>query len=104
MAGHHHDPAHAHAPPGDPDAARQQRVAMSLSLAVAVLMLVGKGVAYALTGSTAILSDALESVVHLVATGFAGFSLWYASRPPDAAHPYGPRQDRVPVVGRGGGR
>lgn len=80
---------HDHAPPGDPDAARQQRIAMSLSLGVAVLMLVGKGAAYALTGSTAILSDALESVVHLVATGFAGFSLWYASQPPDAGHPYG---------------
>ena len=82
-AGHHH------APPGDAGAARQQRIAMSLSLAVAVLMLVGKVAAYALTGSTAILSDALESVVHLVATAFAGFSLWYAAQPPDAAHPYG---------------
>ena len=82
-----HDHPHFHA--GDADASRQQRIAMSLSLAVAVLMLVGKTVAYALTGSTAILSDALESVVHLVATAFAGFSLWYASRPPDAAHPYG---------------
>ena len=87
--GAHHDHGHAHPAPGDADAARQQRVAMSLSLAVAVLMLVGKSVAYGLTGSTAILSDALESVVHLVATAFAGFSLWYASRPPDAAHPYG---------------
>lgn len=82
------DQAHGHAAHG-PDARRQQRIAMGLSLAVAVLMLVGKGFAYRITGSTAILSDALESVVHLVATGFAGFSLWYASRPPDAAHPYG---------------
>ena len=91
--GAHHDhgpaPAGVHNPAGGPDAERQQRVAMTLSLAVAVLMLVGKGVAYAITGSTAILSDALESVVHLVATAFAGFSLWYARQPPDAAHPYG---------------
>ena len=68
---------------------RQQRTAMRWSLGVAVLMLVGKGAAYALTGSTAILSDALESVVHLAATGVAGFSLWYASQPPDRDHPYG---------------
>jgi cation diffusion facilitator family transporter len=62
---------------------------MSLSLGVSFVMLVGKiGAAY-LTGSTAILSDAAESVIHLFATGFAGFSLWYASTPPDPDHPYG---------------
>ena len=66
-----------------------QRLAMSLSLGVSFIMLVGKlGAAY-LTGSTAILSDAAESVIHLFATGFAGFSLWYASTPPDPDHPYG---------------
>ena len=82
--------AHAHPPPPTSDAAsRQQRLAMRASLAVAVLMLVGKLWAYGLTGSTAILSDALESVVHLGATAMAGFSLWYAARPPDPSHPYG---------------
>ena len=71
------------------DAKSAQRLAMSLSLGVSFLMLVGKiGAAY-LTGSTAILSDAAESVIHLFATGFAGFSLWYASTPPDPDHPYG---------------
>ena len=82
-----HDPGPA--PPGDPEARRQQRIAMGASLAIAVVMLVGKLWAYALTGSTAILSDAFESVVHLGATAMAGFSLWYASRPPDPQHPYG---------------
>ncbi len=62
---------------------------MTASLAVAVVMLVGKGAAVALTGSAAILSDALESVVHLAATAMAGFSLWYAAQPADADHPYG---------------
>lgn len=71
------------------DAQRQQRWAMAASLVTAVVMLVGKGVAYSLTGSTAILSDALESVVHLAATALAGFSLWYAAQPPDRSHPYG---------------
>jgi cation diffusion facilitator family transporter len=65
------------------------RLIMSLSLGVAVLMLGGKMTAYLITGSAAILSDALESVVHLFATGFAAFSLWYASRPADDSHPYG---------------
>ncbi len=68
---------------------RQQRLAMVASVSVAVVMLVGKLVAYRLTGSTAILSDALESVVHLAATAMAGFSLWYAAQPPDPSHPYG---------------
>ena len=91
MHAHAHGPA-GHAPAASGDGApfaRQQRLAMTASLAVAVVMLVGKGVAYVLTGSTAILSDALESVVHLAATVMAGFSLWYAAQPPDPAHPYG---------------
>lgn len=86
-----HDHAHALHPDtaGPPDAARLQRRAMAASLGIAVLMLVGKLVAYRITGSTAIFSDALESVVHIAATAMAGFSLWYASQPPDPAHPYG---------------
>ena len=71
------------------DAEAAQRRAMALSLGVSFLMLAGKlGAAY-LTGSTAIFSDAAESVIHLFATGFAGFSLWYAATPPDPDHPYG---------------
>ena len=68
---------------------RTRRRAMAASLLVSVLMLVGKITAGVLTGSTAIYADAAESVIHLFATGFAGFSLWYASTPPDPGHPYG---------------
>jgi cation diffusion facilitator family transporter len=68
---------------------RDRRWAMTLSLVVSFVMLVGKLTATYLTGSTAILSDAAESVIHLFATGFAGFSLWYAATPPDPDHPYG---------------
>lgn len=78
------------AAPLAPDAsARLQRLAMTASLAVAFVMLAGKLAAYFLTSSTAILSDALESVIHLAATSVAGFSLWYAAQPPDDNHPYG---------------
>lgn len=66
-----------------------QRLAMAASLVVSMLMLAGKVTAYLITGSAAIYSDALESVIHLLATGFAGFSLWYAVRPEDDGHPYG---------------
>ncbi|MFP4227696.1 MAG: cation diffusion facilitator family transporter [Salinivenus sp.] len=68
---------------------RARKRAMTASLLVSFLMLVGKVAAAYLTGSTAILSDAAESVIHLFATGFAGFSLWYAATPPDPDHPYG---------------
>ncbi len=62
---------------------------MKLSLAVGVLMLVGKGAAWWITGSAAILSDALESVVHVVAVGFAAFSLWLSMRPATKRFHYG---------------
>jgi len=64
-------------------------MAMSASLLVAVLMLIGKFWAFYVTGSTAILSDAAESVIHIIATGLAAFSLWYAAIPADGNHPYG---------------
>jgi cation diffusion facilitator family transporter len=66
-----------------------QRLAIRLSLGVGVLMLVGKTFAYYLTGSAAIFSDAAESVVHLAAVGFAGFSFWFSLKPADKSHPYG---------------
>lgn len=62
---------------------------MMLSLVASVFMLAGKLGAWMLTGSSAILSDAIESVIHGLATGFAAFSMWYAIRPPDENHPYG---------------
>ena len=64
-------------------------MAMGLSLAVAIVMLLGKLAAYILTNSMVILADAAESIVHLVATGFSAFCLWYAARPADSSHPYG---------------
>jgi cation diffusion facilitator family transporter len=73
----------------DDKARDYRRPAMLASLLIALLMLFGKMGAYVLTGSAAIFSDAMESVIHLFATGFAAFSLWYSERPPDPGHPYG---------------
>lgn len=66
-----------------------QKIAMRVSLGASVFMLAGKLLAYFLTHSAAMFADAAESVVHGVATAFAAFSLWYASRPADQEHPYG---------------
>lgn len=65
------------------------RFAMRLSLVFGVLMLVGKSAAYLLTGSAAILSDAVESVIHVIAVTFAAFSLWLCSRPANQKYLYG---------------
>lgn len=56
---------------------------------VSVLLLVTKFIAYYVTHSVAILTDALESIVN-VAAGFIGlYSLYVAAKPRDKDHPYG---------------
>jgi cation diffusion facilitator family transporter len=68
---------------------RLQRFAMRLSLVIGFLMFFAKIFAYLITGSAAILSDAAESVVHVVAVSFAAYSLSVSHRPPDRTHLYG---------------
>jgi cation diffusion facilitator family transporter len=60
-----------------------------ISLVVSVVLLAAKYEAYRLTGSTAILSDALESIVNVVAAIFALGGILFAGRPADRNHPYG---------------
>lgn len=75
------------------------RRAMNFSLAVGVLMLVAKWVAFLLTGSSVIFSDAAESVVHIIAVWFAWFALGVVDRPPDEEHPYG--HDKISFMSAG---
>lgn len=60
-----------------------------LSLIVGIGMFVSKMTAYFLTGSSAIFSDAAESVVHVVATSIALYSIYLSSKPADETHLYG---------------
>jgi len=60
-----------------------------LSLIAAVLTIGLKTVAYLLTGSVGLLSDALESLVNLVGAVMAMSMLTIAARPPDDDHNYG---------------
>ncbi|MBX9677621.1 MAG: cation diffusion facilitator family transporter [Gemmataceae bacterium] len=62
---------------------------LALSIGAALFTLGLKSVAAWLTGSVGLLSDALESVVNLVAAATALFCLWYSSLPVDAEHTYG---------------
>lgn len=73
--------------------------AMNLSLAAGVLMLVAKWIAFVLTGSSVIFSDAAESVVHIVAVWFAWYALRVGAKPPDEEHPYG--HDKVSFLSAG---
>src|SRR5947208_1492556 len=60
-----------------------------LSLVAIVVTLAMKVTAYQITGSVVLLSEAVESVINLLAAATALFSLWYASRPVDPSHTYG---------------
>src|SRR5436190_5104309 len=60
-----------------------------LSIAAAVATIGLKTLAWWLTGSVGLLSDALESLVNLAAALLALSMLRLAAAPPDADHPYG---------------
>ncbi|KAF1023100.1 MAG: Ferrous-iron efflux pump FieF [Paracidovorax wautersii] len=62
---------------------------LQLSVAVAVVTIGLKTGAWALTGSVALLSDAMESFVNLAGAVFALLMLAVAQRPADDSHPYG---------------
>ena len=78
---------------------RQMRIAMQWSLAIGFFMLLMKTYAYFITGSAAILSDAAESVVHVLAVSFAAYSLRLSTKPPDKNHMYG--HDRISFFSAG---
>ncbi|PZA08381.1 MULTISPECIES: cation diffusion facilitator family transporter [unclassified Meiothermus] len=64
-------------------------VAARLSLGAGVGVFGLKWLAFKLTGSVALYSDALESIVNIVAAGAALIAVGVSKRPPDANHPYG---------------
>ena len=58
-------------------------------LVISLLLMAIKLVGYLVTGSAAVLSDALESSIHIVTSGFALFAVWLSAQPGDQNHPYG---------------
>src|SRR5208337_4787314 len=68
---------------------RDARFAMRLSLIFGLVMLIGKTTVYFMTHSAAIFSDAAESVVHVIAVGFAAFSLRLSTRSASPQFLYG---------------
>jgi cation diffusion facilitator family transporter len=67
----------------------QPQVLLRWSVAVAVATIVLKGLAWWLTGSVGLLSDAMESFVNLASALFALLMVKIALRPADEDHPFG---------------
>jgi len=76
---------------------------MRIMLIFSVVLMAIKFVAYIITHSNAILTDALESIINVVAGAFALFSIYYSSRPKDEDHPYGHGKIEYLSVGIEGG-
>ncbi|MFD2599362.1 cation diffusion facilitator family transporter [Sphingobacterium corticis] len=67
---------------------REKRLIV-LSLLTGIGLMLLKFLAYFLTDSNAIFSDAAESIVNVVASSFALYSIYLSARPKDQNHPYG---------------
>jgi cation diffusion facilitator family transporter len=72
------------------DVRNQSNLRLQFWIAIASsVLLIAKFVAYYITNSVAVLTDALESIVN-VAAGLIGlYSLYISAKPKDADHPYG---------------
>ena len=64
-------------------------IVASCSIVVALAVMALKYFAYRLTGSVALYSDALESIVNVITAGVALWAVWVGGKPPDARHPFG---------------
>lgn len=56
---------------------------------IGIILFVGKILAWKLTRSDAVFSDAMESIVNIIAAFMGLYSLYLAAKPKDADHPYG---------------
>jgi cation diffusion facilitator family transporter len=72
---------------------------MNFSLVVAIILLAAKVFASVMTGSSAIYSDAAESVVHVFAVAFASWALRLAHKPADGTHHFG--HDKIAFISAG---
>lgn len=65
-------------------------IRIQVSIVIITLILTGiKFAAYGITHSNTILTDALESIVNIITSAFALYSIYVASKPRDLDHPYG---------------
>ena len=67
----------------------QKRQAALIAISAGVAILGIKLLAYFVSNSVAMLSDALESIVNIAASGLMLFSVWLSEKPADESHNYG---------------
>jgi len=68
---------------------RRHQLVAATSIAVALLVMGIKYLAYLMTGSVALFSDALESIVNVVTAIAALIAIRVGAQPPDRGHPFG---------------
>lgn len=68
---------------------QEQKKIILISLITGILLMMAKFGAYFLTSSNFVLTDAAESVVNVLASSFAFFSIYLSAQPRDENHPYG---------------
>jgi cation diffusion facilitator family transporter len=66
-----------------------KKKAILISLCISVFLMLVKFGAYFITQSNAILTDAAESIVNVLASSFAFYSIYLTTLPKDENHPYG---------------
>jgi len=66
-----------------------KKKAILVSLCISILLMLAKFTAYFITNSNAILTDAAESIVNVLASSFAFYSIYLSTLPKDENHPYG---------------
>lgn len=91
-----------HAPQHAGDVATRLRAAR-VSLVVGIVLLGAKLVAWRITDSQTVFSDAMESIVNVVAAAMALFAVTFAAQPADANHPYGHGKIEFVTAGFEGG-
>ena len=67
----------------------QKKQAALIAIFGGVIILAVKLLAYFVSNSVALLSDALESIVNIAASGLMLFSVWLSDKPADDSHNYG---------------
>ncbi len=67
----------------------QKKHAALIAIFGGVTILLIKLLAYYVSNSVALLSDALESVINILASGLMLFSIWLSEKPADESHNYG---------------
>jgi cation diffusion facilitator family transporter len=70
-------------------ALHEQKKIILISLITGIVLMLAKFCAFFLTASNFVLTDAAESVVNVLASSFAFFSIYLSSQPRDENHPYG---------------